>query len=384
VDKEQQWRLAYVLPNLQLESPIEFDGLAFVPNSDPRLGPIRASNKASRALLDGFKDSGGTQLHPAAAIHISPTTITNLMEAMVDARNCFALACVLNGWKISIGELNNFLIRDSDYFDFYPRWPSDDGKNLCYLGPALEWVSPVPTNFAAQAHPYILPSNPRFSRPEPDEELFPNLCKIWRRIHVTRKAQSADYRRLRSLSIAYEACRVPQGMDNPLYDHGKHCSFWVSALETLAHPTRKRVTLREVLLLLEKRPMRNPRINRRRLTVTKWAKKKGKRERMALNLVQRLYKRLYYARNAFLHGNKLSIKIFIPSGLRKGIRLLDVAPLIYLTALEAEIGQRQSRALRSRNLTTRMRALIESGFRRNVLEDAFCRAMGFDTAVSHY
>ena len=380
MDKEQHWRLAYVLPNLQLESSIEFDGLAFVPNSDPRLGPIRINNRASCALLDGFKDAGGTQLRPAAAIHVSPTTITNLMEAIVDARNCLALACVLNGWNISIGEPNNFLIRDTDYFDFYPRWPSDDGKNLCYLGPALEWVSPVPTTFTAQAHPYILPSNPRFSRPEPDQELFSSLCTIWRRIHVTKKAQPADYRRLRSLSIAYEACRVPQGMDNPLYDHGKHCSFWVSALETLAHPTRKRVTLREVLSLLEKRPMRDPRINRRRLTVIKLAKKKGERERMALNLVQRLYKRLYDARNAFLHGNKLSIKIFIPSGLQKGIRLLDVAPLIYLTALEAEIGQPQSRALRSKNLTTRMRALLESGFRRKLLEEAFCRAMGFDSA----
>jgi hypothetical protein len=36
VDKEQHWRLAYVLPTLQLEFPIEFDGLAFVPNSDRR------------------------------------------------------------------------------------------------------------------------------------------------------------------------------------------------------------------------------------------------------------------------------------------------------------------------------------------------------------
>ncbi len=172
-------------------------------------------------------------------------------------------------------------------------------------------------------------------------------------------------------------------MDNPFYDHGKHCSFWVSALETLAHPTRKNVTLNEVLTLLEKRRMHDSRISSRRLMVTKWSKKKAKRERLPLNLVQRLYKRLYDSRNAFLHGNKLTIKIFVPPGLREGVRLLDVAPLIYLTALEAEIGPRQSRALQSKNPAIRMRALIQDIFHHNALEDAFCRAMGFESNSSN-
>ncbi len=209
VDKEQHWRLAYVLPNLQLESPFEFDGLAFVSNTDARLASIRSSNMASRALLDGFRDTGGAELRPAAVIYLSPTSITHLTEAIVDARNCLALACVLNGWKLSIGQLNNFLVRASDYFDFYPRWPSDDGQSICYEGPALGLVSHVPTNFRAQAHPYISPINLVLNRPEPDSDLYDDLFKLWRRIHITKKAQPADYRRLRSLSVAYEACRVP-------------------------------------------------------------------------------------------------------------------------------------------------------------------------------
>ena len=316
-------------------------------------------------------------MRPAAVIYRSPTTLKTLMEAIVDARNCFAMACVLNGWQHSIGEMNNFLIRDSDYFDFYPRWPSDDGMRLCYMGPALELVSGVPANFTAQAHPYIQPSDPLFGKPEPDGDIFAALCRVWRRIHIERKPQSADYRRLRSLSVAYEACRVPQSMDNPLYDHGKHCSFWVSALETLAHPTRKNVTIQEVLSLLENRKMRNSRISRRRLTVVKWAKKTKDRKRLPLNLVQRLYKRLYDSRNAFLHGNRLTTKIFIPAGLKKGVRLLDVAPLIYLTALEADIGRRPPRSLQSKNSTIRLRAMIEEALRHHALENAFCRSMGW-------
>ena len=102
--------------------------------------------------------------------------------------------------------------------------------------------------------------------------------------------------------------------------------------------------------------MSDPPITRRRLVVIRWTKKKGNRLWLSLNLVQRLYKRLCDSRNAFLHGNTLTTKIFIPSGLREGVRLLDVAPLIYLTALEAEIGARQLRPLKNKNPTIRLRA----------------------------
>jgi hypothetical protein len=231
----RDWRLAYVLPNLQLERSIEFTGVAFVPHNDERLAQIRTSNDASRSLLDGFRDIGGTPLKPAAAIYRFPSGIPTLWDAVADARNCLALSCVLNGWKISIGQLNNFLIRDSDYFDFYRRWPSENGKSFCYQGPALETVSPVPKSFTGQPYPYILPSAPVFSRPEPDERIFRALQRVWLRVHISKKARPVDYRRLRSLSVAYEACRVPHAMDNAIYDHGKHCSFWIAALETLAH-----------------------------------------------------------------------------------------------------------------------------------------------------
>ena len=123
--------------------------------------------------------------------------------------------------------------------------------------------------------------------------------------------------------------------------------------------------------------MSDPPITRRRLVVIRWTKKKGNQLWLPLNLVQRLSKRLYDSRNAFLHGNKLTTKIFIPLGLREGVRLLDVAPLIYLTALEAEIGARQPRTVKSKNPTIRLRAQIENIFRYNTLEHTFCRPMGW-------
>jgi hypothetical protein len=381
--EERTWRLAYILPNLQLKSPFElFDGLAFVPNEDARLTAIRSTNKASRALLDGVRHTGGQKLKPAGVIYRSPATFTDLAAAIVDARNCFALACVLNGWQLSVGRLNNFYIRYSDYFDFYPRWPSDDGEKFCYEGPALGLISKVPANFTAQAHPYILPGGASSDRrAEPDDGICRQLCDIWQRIYLTERPQPADYRRLRSLSVAYEACRVPHAMDNALYDHGKHCSFWVSALETLAHPSRSNVTLEQVLSLVERRRFRDARICHRRVVITRRARKaRHGGRRMSLNLVQRLYKRLYDCRNAFLHGNSLNLKKFIPSGLREGVRLLDTAPLIYLAALEAELNPPKGRPGRPTNKLTakKARAAIRDALSYDALEDAFCRAIGFE------
>src|SRR4051812_6046629 len=156
--EEAEWRLAYVMPNLELAKSFEFGGIAFVPNDDERLTDIRQRNRAARTLLDNFQDTGGGRISPSAVIYQVPSRFNNLWSAIGDARNCLALATVLNGWKISIGELNNFLVRDSDHFDFYGRWPSDDGQHLQYDGPALGLITGVPRRFIGQPHSYILPA----------------------------------------------------------------------------------------------------------------------------------------------------------------------------------------------------------------------------------
>ncbi|PZR73483.1 MAG: hypothetical protein DLM73_10605 [Chthoniobacterales bacterium] len=366
------WEIAFLMPNLHLGSAINFSGLAFVSSLDPRLERIRSTNEAARALLEGFCDHGGQKLRPAAVIYETSNSFGHLWDAIVDARNCLAVACVLNGWQLSVGHPNNFLIRDTDHFDFYPRWPSKDGKDLVYLGPAFQLVTHVGKTFIAQPHAYISPGHPTYSRTEPEENLLRHLQKVWARVHVTAKPRTGDLRLLRSLSIAYEAARVPQGMDNPLYDHGKHCAMWVSALETLAHPGKRGVSRGIVLDLLEKRELGNRRLAaRRRMRLRK-------KQHRAVNLVQRLCVHLYQARNAFLHGNKLSMKVFVPKILARGIRLLDIAPVIYLAAIEALLKTHRPVRLRS-NITpvARHAAFITSIMSYNTLEDALRRAVGW-------
>ena len=313
------WKLAFVMPNLQLQTSFDFDGIGFVPNQDARLTEIRSNNRAAALLLDGFRDHGGGKLSPGAVIYITQNSFKDVWSAIVDARNCLALACACNGWQLSVGQPNNFLIRDTDYFDFYPRWPSDDGTNFVYFGPALELVAHANENFRAQPSAFISPSG-FFSRPQPDEDLWTALFQLWQRHHVTGRRDTRSRRLFRSLSVAYEACRVPQAMYTPIYDHGKHCSLWVSAFETLAHPGgKRRVSIHEVLDLLEKRNLNHNRLRRR--TNIKIAGTKSR----SINVVQKLYLRLYRARNAFLHGNSLSLRTFAKGGLASGIRLLDIA-----------------------------------------------------------
>src|SRR4051812_34109621 len=109
MNTSSDWKLAFVMPNLQLQAPFDFGGIAFVPNADSRLAQIRSTNKAAGILLDGFRD-GGRKLTPAAVVFSEPHKFEELWSAIVDARNCLALACACNGWQLSVGYPSNFLI----------------------------------------------------------------------------------------------------------------------------------------------------------------------------------------------------------------------------------------------------------------------------------
>lgn len=366
---ESRWRLAAVLPNLQPDSSFDFKWVSIVPNNDPRLDDIRATNKAARALLDGFVDQGRRRLRPAAMIYDSRNQFKSTWLAILDARNILAVSCAVNGWQLTIGHPNSFIIRYTDYFDFYPRQPSEDGRTLVYQGPAMGLVLQVGRVFSAQPHAYIRPSGGLLSKIQPDAELFQNVCKSWRRIHVSKRARAQDHRLMRSLSLAYEAARVPQAMDNPLYDHGKHTALWISAFETLAHPGRGFVNVDTVLDLLGKCRFDDSRVVRRNLMRVS----RNPRNKRSLNLPQRLYVRLYRARNAFLHGNNLRLSAFIPRVLGEGIRLLDVAPLLYLTALESYLGLHVGTGKKK---TSSLAKQIRSLMSHQALEEGLCRAMG--------
>lgn len=353
------------MPNLHSRDSFEFDfgEIAIVSGNQARLQQIMYGNPAASALLTGFGHCLGAKLS-SALIYRNEQEFLNPWDAMVDARNCLAVACSSFGWIQSIGHKNNLYVRDTDHFDFFPRWPSKDGNHLLYRGPALNLCTSDATGFQGMTYPY-LPVN-FLVQPVHDENLLPKLKESWRRIHVMRQPTDCDLRLFRALSVAYEACRAPQAMDNPIYDHGKHCSLWVSAFETLAH-SGKKGGFEQVVKLIGDRQLIDPKLRREKRI--KLGDKKYN-----LNAAQRLYRHLHRARNAFLHGNHLSIRTFVPKHLAKGIRLLDVAPLVFHTALEAYFTASESNGASSIEDVDMVRSFL----RTNPLEDGYLRALGLN------
>lgn len=149
--------MGFVMPNLVTRDPFEFDfeNIAIVCGTDDRLREIRRTSPAANALLSGFSHDLGTGRSPSALIFRNPKGFPNLRDAMIDARNCVAVACSCFGWVQSIGHRNNFYLRDTDHFDFFPRWPSQDGKSIKYDGPALSLLTSDLTGFQGMMHNYL-------------------------------------------------------------------------------------------------------------------------------------------------------------------------------------------------------------------------------------
>jgi hypothetical protein len=361
----RNWRLAFVMPNLVMRQSFDFGDVAIVNGDEDILQEIENASTAAKALLSGFAGSLVGGRRPAALIYRNPDGVADLWSAMVDARNAVAVASACYGWVQSIGLPNAFAVRYTDHFDFYPRWPTKDGKSLVYQGPAVNLLSTNVHEFRGTTHPYLSVSN--FSQPAFDDDLLSSTMGAWRRIHVRGKPSRGDRRLFRALSVAYEACRVPQAMDNPLYDHGKHCSLWVSAFETLAHPGTW-VGFQQVVDLVGKRNLADTNLSRK--VRMKVSMRGGKPKFQALNVAQRLYTRLYAARNKFLHGNKISFRDFVPDGLKAGVRLLDTAPLVFHAALEASMSLHP--LVPPRNSSDEIRRIL----RYKALEESFLRALG--------
>ena len=86
-----------------------------------------------------------------------------------------------------------------------------------------------------------------------------------------------------------------------------------------------------------------------------------------LNYVQKLYFRLYRARNAFLHGNPVERDLLFIGKTDSDSVFIQVAPLVYQSALEARLVPQQERRRR------KLEEVIRSAFRFRPLESALLK-----------
>jgi hypothetical protein len=332
------WKLLTVLPNLPLTTVWEFEPFAFVPSDDARLHGIRRSNPAARALLDNFRDAFGRKREPAALIVLADANTRIKWDDVVDLRNAFAISCICSAWQKTIGSKNPRSLLYSDYFDFYPFTPHRDGEGLVLLGFALRSYDD-PNEFNGQPHADLPGAAWNFGA-KPDEQLLNALIARWRKRNALKRRSWRSDALFRSLAVAFRAARLPKGCDNELFDLGIQLSLWVSANECLAHPgAKEQVSLSEVLALLGKRLW---------LYASLRKKSKLKAIKTPVNYIQKLYVRMYWSRNAFLHGNPVkSDQIFIGKTKTDSL-FVKVAPLVYQAALEAVLIPQRPRGFATR------------------------------------
>lgn len=357
-EEKGEWDMFFVIPNLLLPQSFEFGDIALVGAGDERIERIVEMNPAASALLSGFDHCLPEGSRPSAAILRKGHGFADAWQAIVDARNMLAVLACSCGKIKSIGCLNRFVYLATEHFDFYPFRPSEDGKYLDCINPETNKRILHLDGFRGAVHPWLFihPSHQLAI----DGSLFKAICAAWERIHLHGGTDYGDRRLMRSLSVAYEAGRTPLHMESLLHDHGKHCSLWVSAFETLAHPgPRNRVSLGKVLDLLGLRKLNGAEWNDREI----FALGSGKTKRdFSLSASQQLYRDLHNARNDFLHGNELDLNTFAPLELGEGVRLLDTAPLVFHTALEAHAltGTGQSELIRWNGLEAGLERIYRS------------------------
>lgn len=331
------WRLAFVLPNLQ--APITVDDLsgyvALAHYDDPRVQVIAQHQPGARKFLEGFWDQYGHSQKPSAVIYRTdiPCPSEVLRRAWVDFRNVVALAAILPGWAQvrpdpAHGAPPNPLW--GDVFAAYPGLLGDDGA-IHSINPAQMILAHPHAPFAAMPDPAIPVYRDPFSL---DVPLLAHLLRRWKERYIGTRATGSRHEALfRSLEMAYRATLVPGWNEGSVYDFGTTLGLWVSALEILAHPGRSRqVNRQQVVDLLGRARWIAPQLKRRQY------KSRIRNRTTRETLAQRLCHHVYEARNAFLHGNRITERHWRVGSRFVKTPLNHLAPSLYRTAVLVWLG----------------------------------------------
>ncbi len=330
------WHFIFLLHNLSVKEPIEYDNIAIVPSTDDRIVQLIKKNNNIENLVNNFTDQFSRKITPSILIvrDGAPKSLYS-HDALVGFRNIVAISFIIPSWQ-------NFLCQKqparsanySNYFDIYPISPTSDGDYLVNKSPSILGIDYELDKFCGQCSPELAKIN---TNKDYDKELLNALLKSWKERYVGRKTR--DYWELRalfrSLEMAYQACSIPFENNSTIYDYGCKVCLWVSAFEILIHPKIGNANLPKVIDLLGKAKFSSKRL-RNKYYRTRYDSKKKQKER--LTLPQKLYSEIYYTRCNFLHGNPVNIEDIFPFKNKKRYPLNSFAPLLYSLALRCFLG----------------------------------------------
>jgi hypothetical protein len=323
----KEWEIIFLIPNIGLREPFWNDRIAVAAYDDPRVVEIVASSKWARYLVTNFEDQFRRRLQPAVLL-LRKDVSAKLREidAIVAFRNIFAISSIIKGHEHSLKARFVAYPLYSDYFDFYPISISRKNDGFITRSPAIRGFDDEGRKFRGQTSPGL--ANPGHINADPDRQLFSLLEKAWKRRFVSgRRSEWQTTTLFRSLEMAYQATTMPFKNYSTIYDFGSSASLWVSAFEILSHPKTGKTDLRTVLNLLGEYKWRDRKLKSRAY------KLEHRGQKIRVNLVQKLYKEMYDARNDFLHGNPVKPSRLYPFKNSKGHPITRFAPLLYKVGL---------------------------------------------------
>ncbi|MCA3350880.1 MAG: hypothetical protein INF97_09825 [Roseomonas sp.] len=327
-----EWHPSTVLPALHLSFTVEAGHAALVPPSDPRVGQIEAAYPMFRSFMSRFVNAFGEPVQPAVLLIHDKAPRTFLSnESISGLRDAIAVSTVSYQRSLEITHPRGNRVGYADAFGFYPWMVDRRFERLVCLTEAMGALDTV-ERFQGQP----MPSVPLASMSEEaiDCPALDAIVNRWRTRFCGKAPKPRDIALFRSLNMAHQACLISSpATDNTLYDVGRQIALWVAAFEILAHPgSGKTVNLNSVMDMFDRVDWRSREFKARRYSIC-YRNKVQRRP-----LAAALYARLYFARNAFLHGNPVSRKTLkIQTG---GQTLFHIAAPLYRLALTSFLDLR--------------------------------------------
>lgn len=341
------WTPICVLPNIDLDEPVESDLLALVPSSDPRVLEVTNGNQKFREFLECFTDPFGKSIQPTLILQnnicggrkISSEFIAYFRDVIVSSTVPYSISRFINGKPYQ-------QVNYSSYFSICPWMISNDYEWLIGSTPAFTALQNV-NKYIGQSSPELWPVE--LGPNDFDWPLLHELLRLWGALCKNEK--NPEWKKLalfRSLNMANQAMLIPVNADagGTIYDDGRIIALWVSAFEILIHPGGYgKANKDKVFKLLDSIPWidRSSGYNH---FITK-EKKDNKEITIRRNLACWIYDQMYSCRNKFLHGNPVEDSDMNLLSSRKPAedsdpnlrssrrRMYHFAPILYRLALTA-------------------------------------------------
>jgi len=313
----------FALPNIEVEEPIELDGMALATMSDPRIQEMAAKHQSFSNYLDSFRSEFDRHINPSIIIRREDTPEGyRSVDALAGFRDAIAMSVVPYSWAQFLHYGHAPEVRYSDSFSIYP-WMLD--KNYEYV--VMRSIGEIGLDEAHELRPQSLPgvTPRRLVRRNIDRPMLAAFLQRWPVRYSTATPTWEDTALFRSLNMANAAAKLPATAGGTYYDIGRSAALWASAFEILVHDGYSDAGY--VYNNFDKAQWNLSECKNHIYEVSL-----GKPQR---SLACWIYSKLNKARNDFIHGNPITDAALLIQ--ESGRPLLHYAPVLYRMALAARL-----------------------------------------------